>query len=714
MKFSRRKFLAASGTVTFAIAAGPLMGSLGRTRNEEMNITAWVRLDSDGQVTIYNPASEMGQGSMTALAVLVAEEMDADWDRVVIEHSPIEPSVFGRGWGRDRSRGGTMLTVGSYTVRGYYNTLRHAGAQVRYVLRYSAASHWGVPVEEITTDTGNVMHAASGRSAGFGEVVEFLEIPNPLPDIPEKELKKASAFRIIGTDMPRYDIPAKTNGSATYSIDVRLPGMVYAVMSRSPVHGARPTLRNRDEILSREGVLNTVTMDHGVAVVADSVYGALEARKQLDIDWENQGPAQQHTSDAAWEMYENEVAKDDSSWETLDGTGDVQAAFSAAGKVYTFDYRNNYVYHAQMEPLNAVVSVDGDGQSAEVWVGSQSHDGARAAAAEVLGVAFEKIKLHPHFLGGGFGRRSMSDYVEEAVALAKQAKRPVKLIWTREDDVRYGAFRPMSLQRMQAAVDEEGTIVAWRHRIIGPGDGLLASGASTNYYTFPHQQIEMRSIDHGIRTKHWRAVGHGPNKFAIESLVDEVAAAEGINPFVMRKRLMRDHPRAIRVLEAAAEMAEKAGAVPDGRARGTGFGERSESLVAGVCEISLDESSGKIRVHRIWAALDAGVVVQPDNAIAQMEGAINMALSSVLMEEISFVKGEVQQSNFHDYPILRMADAPESIDIRILTSDEPPAGIGEAGLPWVGSAIAQAVYELTGKRLRHMPFTPERVKTLLS
>ncbi len=713
---SRRKFLAAGGGITFAIAGYPLLSGLSgpsKTYKTEQ-VTAWVHLSNSGKVTIYNPASEMGQGSMTALAVLVAEEMDADWDQVMIEYSPVEPSVYGRGWGRGRNRGGTMLTVGSYSVRGYFENLRHAGAQVRHVLRHSAAGHWGVPIEEVTTSPGQVHHPKTGRSAGYGEVVDFISVPDPIPEIPAESLKKPTAFRIIGSNTPRYDIPAKSDGSAMYAMDVRLPGMVYAVMTRSPVFGSRPSLNNRSEILARENVLDVVTMDHGVAVVAQRIHDAMEARKKMDISWSEDVTGISHTSSTAMEEYERIAGDDQAGWEVLNSSGDTSGALAGADRIYSFDYRNDYVYHAQMEPLNAVVALAEDGNSAEVWVGSQSHDGARSTAAEVLALDFSKINLHPHFLGGGFGRRSMSDYVAEAAAIAKQVKKPVKLIWTREDDVRYGAFRPMSLQRMRATVNGEGIIDTWSHRIVGTGDGLLASGAGTNFYSFDNQQIELKSIDHGIRTKHWRAVGHGPNKFAIESLIDEVSADQGIDPYQMRRQLMRNHPRARKVLETAKGMADNAGKVPAGRARGLGFGERSEALVAGVCEVSLDRDSGKISVHRVWAALDAGLVVQPDNAIAQMEGAINMGLSSVLMERITFVNGQVQQSNFHDYPILRMSEAPESIEIEIIPSDEPPAGIGEAGLPWIGSAVAQAVYALTGKRLRDMPFTPDRVKEVLA
>lgn len=307
----------------------------------------------------------------------------------------------------------------------------------------------------------------------------------------------------------------------------------------------------------------------------------------------------------------------------------------------------------------------------------------------------------------------MADYVEEATILSNQVRRPVKLIWTREDDVQYGAFRPIFLHRLQAGIDREGKLTAWKHCIAGTGGGLLDSGAVPDYYTLPNQHIEVRSIDEGVRTKHWRSVAHGPNKYAIEAFIDEIAADQGIDPYEFRRRLMKDHPRQWKVLEEAAKMAKWGSPDKKGRARGMAFIERSGAYAAGVAEISIDQDSGQIRVHRVWAALDAGVVVQPDNAIAQMEGGIVMGISNVLHESITFRNGKVRQSNFHDYPILRMADAPESIEVSIIPSQEAPAGIGEASLPLMGGAIANAFLKLTGKPLRHMPFTPERVLEVL-
>lgn len=715
---SRRKFIATTGGITFMVAGYGMFSkfAVGKPRaiDQEKQVTAWVHLNTNGKVTIYNPAAEMGQGSMTALAVLIAEEMDADWSKVHIEYSPIDPAIYGRSWGRGRNGRGSMLTVGSATVRGYYENLRHAGAQARHVLLLNVSEKWNVPLKELSTRPGFVVHERTKKKIPYGEIASFANMPEQIPEIPESQLKSRDRYNLIGKYIPRFDVPSKVDGSAQFAMDVRLDNMVYAVISRSPVHGSKPTITNEKTIRNTPGILDVVTLDHGIGIIAESIELAISTKRGLKIRWSTGVEAENHNSKKAYADYEKIAGDKKNRGKSIVYEGDVETALSSTEKTYSFDYKNDYVYHAQMEPLNAVVSISDDGSSAEIWAGTQGAPGARSAAAKALGLDESNVKLNPCYLGGGFGRRSMSDYVTEAALLAKSIKRPLKLIWTREDDLQYGAFRPISLQRMQAAVDKNGNVSAWRHDIVGPGGGLLASGAKTEYYSFPNQQIVVKGVDHGIRTKHWRSVGHGPNKFAIESFIDEIASDQKINPLDFRLSLMKSFPRAVKVIETAAEMADWYTKPAEGRAKGIAFGERSGSLVAGVCEISINRSTGKIKVHKIWSVLDAGVVVQPDNAIAQMEGAIVFGLSSVLNESITFKNGAVEQSNFHDYPLLRMADAPESIEVKIIESDEGPSGIGEAGLPWVGGAIANAFATLTGKKLRHIPFTPDKVLEVLS
>lgn len=714
---SRRHFLKVSGGLTVLVAAtGILPGCQVRNKEEleaiSSEINAWVHIDTNGKVTVFNPATEMGQGSLTSLAVIVAEEMDADWSKVKIEHAPIEPDTYGLTWGGEL--GGPMITAGSRINRGYYRHMRQAGAQVRGMLMNAAAEKWEVPPEELRTEPGVVIHDSSGQQLSYGEIAGFITPPETLPEIPDDQLKKPEDFRLIGTVIPRRDIPGKVDGSARYAVDVQLPGMVYGVINRSPVNGARPGLQNEAAIKAMPGVLEVVPLEHGIGVIAETIEDALRAKKELQIQWSEDAPAQAHTSQDAYQDYAGIVGAGGPEGRKTVDKGDVARGLRQSTRQYRVDYKNDYAYHAQMEPLNAVVSIADDGQSAEVWAGSQAPDGARRAAAEALGLEFEQITFHPCLLGGGFGRRSMSGFVTEAALLAKAAGRPLKLQWTREDDVQYGAFRPISLQRMQAGIDENGLITSWSHTVSGPGGGLLASGAATPYYNFDNQCVEVRAVEHGVRTKHWRSVGHGPNKYAIEAFVDEIAADLGKDPYEYRLQLTRNHPRAQKVLQTAAEMAGWGSAAPEGRARGIALSEHGGSYTAAVCEISLEEATGKIRVHRIWSALDAGIVIQPDNAVAQMEGGIIMGLSSVLKEQITFENGRVQQSNYHDYPLLRMSEAPESIEVQLIESTEDPGGIGESGTPLAGGAVANAFLALTGKPLRHMPFTPERVKTALN
>ena len=720
-QISRRKFIGVAGGITFLVSASMIVPKIipGKKEDypeEELNydeqeISVWVHIREDGQVRIYNPSSEMGQGSMTALPVIFAEEMDADWSKVHIEQSPADPDIYGIGWG-GRGRG-SMITVGSRTVTSYYNHMRQAGAQARYILLASVAEKWTVPITELSTEPGVVIHKKNDRRISYGEIASFAQPMSDVPEIPEDQLKDPKDFRLIGKMGHRFDIPAKVDGTARYAIDVQVPGMLYGVISRSPVHGSKPTLLNEEAIRNTEGIIEIVALDHGIGIIADSLEGALQTKEKLQIQWSKGARAESHTSEEDYLQYERE-ASGTSKGNVITSEGNIDKALQNGAKTFSIDYKNDHVYHAQMEPLNAVVSVAEDGSSAEAWVGTQAPGSARRAVADVLGIDAGKVDFHRLYLGGGFGRRSNADYVREATMLAKAVRRPVKLMWTREDDLQYGMFRPMSLQRMQASVDKSGNITGWSHIIVGTGSRLLASGATTEYYTFPNQHLEVRNIDHGIRTKHWRAVGHGPNKFAIEAFIDEIASDQGVDPFEFRMQLMKNFPRAQEVLKTAAEMADWGGAIPEGRARGIAFAERSRSLAACVCEISVDRDSGKIKVHHIWASLDGGVIVQPDNAIAQMEGGLIMGLSSIMTERISFKKGMVQQSNFHDYPILRMADIPETIEVKLIPSTVHPTGIGESGVPIIGGAVANAFGSLTGKRLRHMPFTQEKVRAVLN
>jgi len=721
-ELSRRKFVGViGGGVVFLVAGWKIPGMFDASNTESsgsnsilkgQEVTAWVQIHEDNKITIYNPSSEMGQGSMTALAVIIAEELDADWSMVHIEHSPTLPDVYGIGWG-GRGRG-NMMTVGSRMVMSYYHNLRQAGAQARYVLMVTASKKLGVPLVELSTEPNKVIHKATNRELTYGELAKIVKPIKEIPEIPTDQLKNPNDFRLIGKAIKRFDIPSKTNGSAQFALDVKVPDMVYGVLSRSPVYGAKPTLLNKQEILNIDGIIDIVILNHGVGLISKTLELALQIKPKLRIDWSKGNIADNFDSTEAFELYPVVAEQKLSSGRVLSEKGNVLNALKSGKKRYQSDYKNDFIYHAQQEPLNAIVSVSDDGQSAEAWVGTQAPGNNKNAIARELGIDPLKVKFHRTYLGGGFGRRSASDSVVEATQLSNAVKKPVKLLWTREDDLQYGMFRPQSLQHLEASIDDSNNITAWKHIIVGTGNNLMGSGAKTPYYSIPNQHIEIRNIDHGVRTKHWRAVGHGANKFAIESFIDEISNDLNINPFDFRMNLMKDFPRAKNVLKTVAEISNWKAPNMDGRAKGIAFAERSSSLAACVCELSVDKNNGHIKVHKIWAVLDAGIVVQPDNAKAQMEGAILMGLSSVIKESITFKDGRVEQSNFHDYPILKIDEVPDLLEVKIIQSKERPTGIGESGVPIIGGAVANAFATLTGKRLKHIPFTPDKVRAILS
>lgn len=715
---NRREFLKASSGVALFIGVSGIMPQLISCKDTEgikkqlqkHQLSAWVEISGNGEITIYNPAAEMGQGSMTALPLIFAEEMDADWSKVKVAFSPQEVEIYGsEGWAPGSK---LMFTVGSRSTKSYYPVMRKAGAQARYILMHNAAKYWDVPISELSSRKNFVLHQATNRKISYGELAPILSMPQTLPDLTPEQLKQPKDFQLIGKTIPRTEIPSKVDGSAQFAIDIRFPNMVYGVLERGNLHGAQPTLTNEKEILAMDGVLKILPFDYAIGIIAKTLEQALEAKKHLQITWSN-SPALGYNSQEIYPSYKN-IAKQKKLGKVIHQVGQVDTAKKLASKIYTVDFKNDYVYHAQMEPLNAVVQITEDLQNAEVWVGSQQGVDPKLGVPQLLGIPHENVKINLQYLGGGFGRRSMNDFVLEATLLAKEvAPLPMKLIWTREDDIGYGMFRPLSLQRMIASIDKSGNLSSLSHYVVGDGGHLVASGSKNDHYDIPNQLVEWREVAHGIRVKHWRAVGHGPNKFAIECMLDEIALGQGIDPIAFRRKLMMKSPKALATLEKAAEMANWKEPAKEGRAKGAAFVEHG-SLGTGICEISVDQNTGKIKVHHFWIALDAGVIVQPDNVKAQMEGGIIMGMSSVLKEQITIVNGSVQQSNFHDYQLLRMQDIPEHIETHLIASADTPEGVGETATPMVAGAIANAFLRLTGKPLRHLPFTPERVLEVLN
>jgi isoquinoline 1-oxidoreductase beta subunit len=712
--FSRRTVLAGIGGLSFSLALGAdgvrLTSAAQSETSEARRMSAWVRIAPDDTIHIYSAGAEMGQGSLTSLAVIVAEEMDADWSKVVVEFAPSEAEPYGYAVGNGRS----MAIVGSNAVRRYYTDLRMAGAQVRKILVANAAEHWGVDATSLTTEPGVVIEPASGRRLSYGAIAVMSKAPASPPSVAANELKAPAKFRLIGHSLPRVDVPAKVDGSAQFAIDVRLPGMVYATTVHSPVQEGVPESWNDAEIKAMQGVIGTVALPNGVAIVADRWERVIAARSALRVNWQKQRARGFDSESVLSEGYAKVHHDPNAPRKTEDDKGDVAAAFASAAKTHRVEFRSDFGYHAQMEPLNAVARFNTAGDAVEVWDGSQAPDRARIDIAGALGMKVEQVTLHQCYMGGGFGRRSLADYSVEAALVARKVGAPVKLIWTREEDVAHGMFRPQAFQCLEAAEDSEGRVVGWRHCIIGDGGSLITGGANIGpYYEIPNTQIEHRGVSHGARLKHWRAVAHPFNMFAIESLVDEIAATRSADPVAFRLQRMGATPRAKAVIEAAAEMANWTAPRPEGRALGIAMSERSGSLGAGIVEISLDRESGRIRVHKVWMAVDGGTVVQPEAARANIESGIVWGLSGALYERVTMRDGIVEQSNFHNYTVLKMSDMPEEMHVRFIDSALPPTGLGEIGNPFAAAALSNAVFKLTGKRLRHMPFTPERVRAVL-
>jgi isoquinoline 1-oxidoreductase beta subunit len=716
---------AAGLSVAFAIR--PADAAVPATERAGQAMSPWISIGTDGSITIMSAATEMGQGSMTALPLIIAEELDADWAKVRIVPAPPLDHIYG-----NPGFAGMMYTAGSNAVTSYYVPLRIVGAQARRVLLDNAAHKWGVPVEELTTEPSVVVHAKSGRRLTYGDIAAFAELPAKAPDIKPEQLKKAADFRLIGKDVLRVELPAKVNGSATYGIDVQVPGMLYGTVLRAPVEGSVPDKIADAKAKAVPGVTAVIRLPHGVGVVAQTAWAAFAARQALigSVTWTRTGVAWGFDSDKAVEAFAADAKNLSRAARDWSAQGNARGAFENAANVVEGDYRCDYAYHAQMEPLNAVASVAPAGDAVEIWAGTQSQTTATEAPAKLLGISREKVKLHDLLMGGGFGRRGNRDvdFIIDAVMLSKEVSRPVKVMWTREDDVHNGRFRPLSGHYLRAAFDASGKLTAWHHRVAadritpfmdpvrfqagGGRDGMVMAGTDVRGYDVPHQLVEQLYRDTGVRTNPLRGIGVTANKFATEAFMDEVARKRGTDPLAFRLDLLKGTPRAYKVVERVAQMAEW-GRKRDGRALGLAYIDYSGSQVAGIAEVSLDRANGRIKVHNFWCTIDCGVAVQPDNVVAQTESSIVYGMGMTLSERISIKDGVVEQSNFYDYHLPRLNEVPE-MHIELIQTDNHPTGAGQMATPLIAPTVSNAIMELTGVRLRHSPFTPERVKKALA
>jgi isoquinoline 1-oxidoreductase beta subunit len=654
--------------------------------------------------------SEMGQGPYTSVPMVVAEELDADWSKVRFAAAPVDPAY-------NHTVYGLQMTGGSTSTWSEWERVRKAGAAARHMLIEAAAQTWKVDAGECKAENGHVIHAASGRKLSFGQLAEKAAGLKPPQDV---KLKDPKDFKLVGKPTKRLDTPEKTNGKAVFGLDVSVPGMLVAVVARSPVFGGKVKSYSADKAKAVPGVRHVVQIERGVAVVADGFWPAKKGREALEVVWD-EGPLATLDSRTQHEQYA-ELAKKPGAVARKEGNA--ATVLDKAAKKLEAVYDLPYLAHATMEPMNCVADVRAD--RCEVWTGTQFQTGDRDAAAKDAGLKPEQVQLHTMFCGGGFGRRAVIDshFVREAVQISKAVKAPVKVIWTREDDTRGGYYRPRAYHTVSAGLDGGGALVAWQQRIVCQSfiagtpfeaaiikdgvDAVAVEGAADLPYAIPNLLVDWQQAPGGVPTLWWRSVGHSHTAFVVETFLNELAHAAGKDPFEYRRALLDKHPRHKRVLEMVAEKAGWGKPPPEGRGRGIALHESFGSYLAHVVEVSVSPE-GKLRVHRIVCAIDCGPVVNPDTVRAQMEGGAVFGLTAALYGEITFEKGRVKQRNFHDYPMLRMNEMPE-IEAHIVPSTDKMGGVGEPGVPPVAPALANAIFAITGKRLRRLPIRAEDLK----
>ncbi|MET4731301.1 isoquinoline 1-oxidoreductase beta subunit [Lysobacter enzymogenes] len=671
---------------------------------------AFLRVGSDDTVTVLLSHSEMGQGIWTGLAMLIAEELDADWSKIKVEHAPAAPAYA-------HTMFGMQMTGGSTSTWTEFERYRMAGATARALLLAAASKRLGVPAEQLRTENGAVI--AGSRRLRYGELAAAAAALPP-PATPPT-LKDAKDWKIIGKPTRRLDGPEKIDGRAKFGMDVQFDGLLTALVARAPVFGG--TVKSFDDRAARAvaGVRDVVQVPSGVAVVADHYWAAKQGRDALKIDWDA-GPHAAGLDDAKLRAEFARLAAAGGG-AVASKAGDADAALKRAAKVIEAEYHVPYLAHAPMEPLNCTVKIGAD--RCEIWTGTQFQTMDQGVAAKITGLAPEQVQIHTTFLGGGFGRRATpsSDFVSEAVHVAKAAGKPVKTVWSREDDVRGGYYRPMYLQRARIGLDAQGRPVAWKHVMVGQSiimgspfekalvkngiDSTSVEGVADSPYLqdIGDRFVELHSPQTGIPVLWWRSVGHSYNAFVMESLIDEAAHAAGRDPVEYRRSLLGAHPRHLAALNLVAEKAGWGAKLPAGRARGVAVHESFGSYIAQVAEVSLLDAPGggkRIRVHRFVCAIDCGLAVNPDGVRAQMESGINFGLGAALYSELTFKDGRVQQSNYHDYRVLRLDEAP-AIEVHIVASAEKMGGAGEPGTAPVAAAVANAVFALSGQRLRELP-----------
>ncbi len=711
---SRRAFLIgalATGT-GMAIGFRPVGAALANTDTGATPdpFAAYVEIDADNTVTVLSAHFEMGQGSYHGIATLVVEELGCDWADVRTVGASGNPALYGNlMWG-----GAVQGTGGSTAMASSWDRYRKAGAAAREMLIAAAADEWGADPADITVDAGRLQHT-DGRSASFGEMAQKAATM-PVPADPP--LKDASAWTEIGKpETLRHDRAGRIDGTQTFTIDIQLPDMLTAVPVHPPKFGATLVSFDAEAARAIPGVVDVVETPMGLAVVGDHFWAALQGRNALTVEWD-ESTAEQRGSADILDAYRQRADEDPMAMARDDG--DVATAFAEADRVIEATYEFPFLAHAALEPMNAVARRNDDG-SLEVWGGHQIPDFYQMMAAQIAEMPIEQVRMHVMKTGGSFGRRAVgdADVIVEAVAAAKALgwRAPVKMQWTREDDMRAGRYRPAYVHKLRAALDADGNITGWDNHIVGqsilagtPFDGFVQNGidlssveGSNNLpYRIPNLSVGLTTTDVQVPVLWWRAVGSTHTAFATEAFFDEVAEATGKDPVQLRLDLLSaDHPRHSETLRLVADQAGWGGPVPEGRARGIALHESFNSVVAQIAEVSVDGAN--VTVHKVWCAVDCGTAINPDTVKAQMEGSVGFGLGSILTEEVTLTDGRVDQGNYDSYQILRLTEMPE-VDVVIVPSTNAPTGVGEPGVPPIGPAVANAVYAATGRRVRQLPF----------
>jgi isoquinoline 1-oxidoreductase beta subunit len=663
------------------------------TSEQPVLLNAWIRIGTDESVTFLVSESEMGQGVLTSMSMLLAEELSVDWSGVRAVHAPADREAYGR-----------QSTGGSTSVRTNYERLRVAGAAAREMLVAAAAAAWGVPAAECRAQQGRIVHGASRRSVTYGAVADAAAALEPPSD---PALRPPSEFTLIGTRVPRIDTPPKVDGAAAFGLDVSMPGMLTALVARPPAFGGSVKRFDPAPALAVPGVRRVVEIPAGVVVAADSFWSAKKGRDALDVEWEP-GPLGPLSDERIREICrekagEGRTARDD---------GDVEAALASAATRLEAVYEVPYLAHATMEPMNCTADVRPDG--CDIWTGTQAQTSAQDMAAEITGLPVERIRVRTMMLGGGFGRRSRNDFVREAVHASKALGAPVKVVFTREDDMRAGSYRPMAWNELSAGLDEAGRPVAWEHRIASPSilrdlgarlengiDATAVESAGNLPYAIPNLRVTYADPELPVPVHFWRSVGNSQNVFVTECFLDELAEAAAADPVEFRVGLLAEHPRRVRALRRAAETAGWGRALPASHGLGCAVSECFGSVIAQVAEVAVADD-GSVRVPRVVCAVDCGSVVNPDTIEAQMESGVVYALSATLFGKISIADGGAVEGNFDDHPILRFRDMPR-VETVIIAEGDPIGGIGELGVPALAPAVCNAVFAATGRRVRRLP-----------